>query len=151
MNSIAIKVAAAFVAGFLATLVFHQGLALAFYVTGLAPNPPFNMAPRPPLGVPAVFSLAFWGGIWGLLLAALEPRFGTGARYWTAVALFGAVLPTLAIWVVVQPLRGAGVFSNVTLAGSLRLFALNAAWGVGTALFYRLAPPRIAVLRSVRH
>jgi hypothetical protein len=48
-----------FIAGFLATLIFHQlALALLWWL-GIAPFAPFSMAATRPLGVPAVISLAF--------------------------------------------------------------------------------------------
>ena len=61
----------AFVAGFASTLAFHQGLLLLLYTGGLSPRAPWNMTPVPPLNAPAVISLAFWGGVWGIALWAL--------------------------------------------------------------------------------
>src|SRR5918911_2351648 len=98
-----------FVAGFLAVLVFHQAALLALHLAGLVPATPWNLAPVPPLGVPAVLSAAFWGGVWGVVLAALVPRFGEGAGPWLLGLLFGAVAPTLVAWFVVRPLRGLPV------------------------------------------
>ena len=49
----------AFVAGFLATLVFHQGLLALLHAAAVVPVSPYNWAPSAPLGVPAVLSLAF--------------------------------------------------------------------------------------------
>ena len=58
----------AFIAGFASTLVFHQGLLWLLYTAGFSPRAPWNMAPVPPLNAPAVISLAFWGGVWGIVL-----------------------------------------------------------------------------------
>ena len=58
----------AFIAGFLSTLVFHQGVLALFWLAGALPRAPFDMTPAPPLGVPAVMSLAFWGGVWGVAI-----------------------------------------------------------------------------------
>src|SRR2546427_9769040 len=55
----------AFIAGFLSTLVFHQGVLTLFWLAGALPRAPYDMAPAPPLGVPAVVSLAVWGGARG--------------------------------------------------------------------------------------
>ena len=55
----------AFTGGFLATLIFHQGVLALFWLGGMIPAFPWNMNPVPPLGVPQVISLAFWGGVWG--------------------------------------------------------------------------------------
>ena len=69
----------AFVAGFLATLIFHQGLVLVLHVLGVLPFGAWDMSPTEPLGVPKVISLAFWGGIWGIVLWLLV-RPSRGAR-----------------------------------------------------------------------
>src|SRR5438128_12211959 len=58
----------AFIAGFLSTLVFHQGVLTLFWLSGALPRAPYDMAPAPPLGVPAVISLALWGGVWGVAI-----------------------------------------------------------------------------------
>src|SRR5437763_643802 len=77
-----IKLAFGFVAGFLATLVFHQ-IALAVLVaTGIAKTTTYSMQAVPPFGVPQVISLAFWGGVWGMVFASIEQRFPRGAGYW---------------------------------------------------------------------
>jgi hypothetical protein len=52
----------AFIAGFVSTLVVHQGVLWLLYANGLSPRAPWNMTPVPPLNIPAVISLAFWGG-----------------------------------------------------------------------------------------
>mgnify|MGYP001189761596 CR=1 FL=1 len=78
----------AFVAGFLATLVFHQGLLALLHAAAVVPVSPYNWAPSAPLGVPAVLSLAFWGGVWGLPLWWLI-RFKPAHLYWSVAVLFG--------------------------------------------------------------
>ena len=57
-----------FVAGFIATLVFHQGLIGLLHLMGVVPFSPFNMTATQPLGVPSVVSLAFFGVLWGILV-----------------------------------------------------------------------------------
>ena len=70
----------AFIGGFLATLIFHQGVYALFYLVGAdLPAPPFNMTATAPLGIPAVISLAFWGGVWGLPIIN-SPAGGGGVR-----------------------------------------------------------------------
>src|SRR3546814_7559639 len=73
---------------------------------GLIPVQPFGMAPTRPFGVPEAISLAFWGGIWGLVFSWAEPKFPRGYGYWIAALLFGAILPTLVAWFVVAPKIG---------------------------------------------
>ena len=95
-----------FLAGFFATLIFHQlTLALLWWVR-VAPFAPFSMAATQPFGIPAVLSLAFWGGVWGILFGMLDNRFPSGSGYWITAFVFGAVFPTLVALLLVLPLKG---------------------------------------------
>lgn len=127
-----------FLAGFLATLVFHQGLLAILHRAGASPRAAYSMAPAGPFGVPQVLSLAFWGGVWGIALwLAVGRRKGTS--YWLAAVVFGALLPSLVALFIVFPLKGqpvAGGGDPRILVGAL---LLNGAWGLGTAAFLRLA------------
>lgn len=130
-----------FLAGFGATLVFHQGLLGLLHLAGISPLPPFNMAPTAPLGVPQVFSLAFWGGIWALVLGAMFGRM-RGARWWSAWIIGGAIAPSLVALLIVFPLKGmpmAGGGDPKLIAGAL---VLNGAWGLGCAALLRLMKSR---------
>src|SRR2546425_4134834 len=69
----------AFITGFVSTLVFHQDLLWLLHAGGVSPWAPGNMTQVPPLNVPAVISLAFWGGVWGIVLWGPDSRF---ARRW---------------------------------------------------------------------
>jgi hypothetical protein len=121
----------AFAAGFMSTLVFHQGMLALLYTIRFVPIAPYPSAPTSPFGVPIFWSLAFWGGIWGIGLALLLNRFPQRLRYWVVALLFGMLAPTLVTMLVVFPLKGVPVTPNVILLGLM----LNAAWGLGTAFF----------------
>lgn len=124
-----------FIAGFLATLIFHQGVMAALWVAKVIPRAPFLMTPVAPLGVPSVISLAFWGGVWGVLLLSfvnrLLPKF-----QWPAAVLLGAIGPTLVALFVVMPLKGMPQASLATLLvlGCI----INGVWGAGALLIARL-------------
>ena len=126
-----------FIAGFLATLIFHQlALALLWWV-GVAPFAPFSMAVTQPFGVPAVLSLAFWGGVWGIVFRLVDNRFSSGSGYWVMAFVFGAILPTLVALLVVLPLKGGPIGGGWHLPLLLTAFLLNGAWGVGTGLILK--------------
>src|SRR5436189_3798277 len=112
----------AFIAGFASTLGFHQGVLWLLYAGGFLPRAPWNMTPVPPLNAPAVISLAFWGGIWGIVLWALI-RASSDAAYWVKALVIGALGPSLVAWFVVMPLKGAGFAGgwdpNVIVTGLL--------------------------------
>ena len=126
-----------FLAGFLATLIFHQGLLAFLHQAGASPRAAYSMAPAGPLHVPQVLSLAFWGGVWGIALWLAVGRW-TGAGYWLAWLVLGALLPSVVALFIVFPLKGqpvAGGWDPKILVGAL---LLNGAWGLGTAAFLRL-------------
>ena len=126
----------AFIAGFVAVLLFHQGMLGLLHTVNITPRPPFSTKPTQPLGVPQFWSSAFWGGVWGMVFAAVEPRFPKGIRYWVAALLFGALGPTLVSWFVVMPLKGQPVAGGWQPAGMVTGVLVNGAWGLGTALLF---------------
>lgn len=129
---------AAFAAGFFAVLVFHQGILSLLYGIHFQPHAPFPMHPTAPFGVPAIWSLAFWGGVWGLVLLACERWFPRALpAYLVAAILFGAIGPTFFAWFVVFPLKGLPVAAGFRLHGIVTGLSVNAAWGLGTGFFLR--------------
>lgn len=124
-----------FIAGFLATIIFHQIALELLYLAHVAPRAAWSMKPVPPFGVPSVISLSFWGGVWGIILVLIFARL-RGAAYWVGSILFGAVLPTLVAAFVVAPLKHQPMPQTPKMA--LLGLTVNGVWGFGTALFYRL-------------
>ena len=132
----------AFLAGFFSTLVFHQGLLAILHAAGATPRAPYSMDKTAPLGVPAVLSLAFWGGVWGILLWLAIGRFEGMPLYWLLALAIGAIAPSLVALFVVLPLKGqpmAGGGKASVIVGAL---LLNGAWGIGVACFLRLLQRR---------
>lgn len=128
-----------FIAGYVATLLFHQGLWALLYSAGKVPSAAWDLTPTEPLGIPSVLSLAFWGGIWGIALWAFI-KHNNGAAYWRKAIVIGAVGPSAVALLIVFPLKGleiAGGWDPKVIAGALML---NAAWGFGVALFMKLIP-----------
>jgi hypothetical protein len=128
------RIVFSFIAGFLATLVFHQLTLALLWWAGVAPSAPFSMASTQPLGIPAVISLAFWGGVWGILFGLIDNRFPDGSGYWVTAFFFGAILPTLVALLVVLPLKGQPVGGGWRPALLVTAFLVNGAWGIGTGL-----------------
>lgn len=136
-----------FLAGFLATLIFHQLTLALLWAVKLAPFAPFSMAPTQPFGFPAVFSLAFWGGIWGIVYAFIDHRFPSRVAYWVAAFLFGAIFPTIVALMVVLPLKGKPMAGGWDPALLITAFLINGAWGLGTGLILELLAHRATTLR----
>ncbi len=126
----------AFIAGFVSTLVFHQGVLALLHAADPKVPAPFNMAATAPLHVPAVISLAFWGGVWGIVLWLLIRNLA-GAQHWIAAIAIGALGPSVIAWFVVMPLKGLGMMGGWDPKIFVGALILNAAWGVGVALIMR--------------
>lgn len=124
-----------FLAGFLATLIFHQGGLLLFWALGVVPNFPWNMTPVPPFQVPSILSLSFFGGLWGIPCYFLAKKFSQQTfKYWASLIIFGAIFPTAVAMLVVFPLKSIPVNSKMILGGLI----LNGLWGLGVALSLKL-------------
>jgi hypothetical protein len=136
VSTSATRLALGFVAGFLATITFHQIGIWILHAVGYIPFAAWNTAPRAPFGVPSVISLSFWGGVWGILFVLIErwlARFSGG--YWVGAVMFGAIVPTLVLMFVVFPLRGQPVGAGFAANLIVTFVIVHALWGVGTAVF----------------
>jgi hypothetical protein len=137
-----IKLAAlGFLAGFVATLIFHQSAWFVLHQAGIvaADRPAWPLDPIPPLGVPSVLSKAFWGGLWGAGLAQILAR-KEGGAYWASWIVVGALVPTLFGMYVVTLIKGEpapALWPRLGISSTV-----NAAWGLGTALILRLIMAR---------
>lgn len=127
-----------FIAGFFATLLFHQVVVYGLWQIDIAPFSAFNMRPTQPLGIPSALSLAFWGGIWGVLFILIHKSFPYGNGYWFIAFLFGAIAPSLIALTVVMPIKGLPMGGGWHLSLLLTAFLANGAWSIGTAFFLRL-------------
>ncbi len=127
----------AFFAGYISTLMFHQGLLALLFAAGVAPRAPFSMVPTGPLEIPAVISLAFWGGVWG---AAIWPllRSAASSAYWLRAIFIGAIGPSAVALFIVFPLKGFGVAGGWDPKIIVGALLLNGAWGLGVAVLMRV-------------
>ena len=125
-----------FIAGTLAVPFGHQLALWALNALRFIDRAPFSMTATQPFGVPAVVSLSFWGGVWGILLGLLLDRLH-GAKYWLFALVVGAVAPTLVAAFIVAPLKGMQMTGNPTKLLATGLI-VNAVWGLATAVFYRV-------------
>ncbi len=139
-NHLLPRLIVAFVAGFLSVLLFHQLALLLLHSIGFAPAKAiaYAMTATSPFGIPRVWSLAFWGGVWGVVLVLFVSFFRQGIRIWGTALLLGAIAPSLVNWFIAMPLRGEPVGGGWQPNGIATSLILNGVWGVGTILLYRL-------------
>jgi hypothetical protein len=126
-----------FAGGFVSTVVFHQLALLALNEIGVTQAQLWVVTPVPPFGVPRIISLAFWGGVFGLFYPLMQARFSNAATFILVGAIFGAIVPTLCSWYLVNAIRGVALGPNGGWALPAPLVGpiVNGAWGFGTALF----------------
>lgn len=140
------RLLAGFVLGVIAVMTFHQAAIGLMNAYGLIPNPPFRMQMVGPLGIPAVFNAAFWGGIWGIAIFFLTGKLRSeGLRILTALVI-GAVGATAVGWFVVSPLKGLPMAQGWNVAAMWRAPLINGAFGLGCGLLAQ----GIATLFAVR-
>ncbi len=125
-----------FLAGALAVPLFHQVMLAILYASHFVARAPFSLQPTKPLGLPAVVSLTFWGGVWGIIFAMVGSR-----RGYAFAVLFGAIFPTVVAWFVVLPLKGIPTGGGWAPRGVATALLVNGAWGLGTAVFLRIFSP----------
>ena len=137
MNHRALEFVKAFAAGFVSTLVFHQGLLTLLYLAAVVPRAPYNLKAVPPLAIPAVISLAFWGGAWGVAIWPFLKNVN-GPAYWVRAQVISAIASGSVTLFIVSPLKGmpmAGDWNPKVIVSTL---ILNGTWGLGTASLMRL-------------
>jgi hypothetical protein len=129
-----------FIGGFIATLIFHELAFLVLNSVGLTSYALYSMAGVPPLDVPRIISLAFWGGVFGLFYPFLQTKFGRGLPFLIVGILFGAIVPTLCSWTIVNAIKGIPIGPNGgwAMPGMAEGPIVNGMWGLGTALFLAL-------------
>jgi hypothetical protein len=139
MSNTALRFAiAGFIAGAVSVLVFHQVGFLIATQLKFANATFYNMRPVPPFGVPTIVSLAFWGGLWGVVAAFVVPRLPAPLKGVLGWVLFAGIVVTLVNWFVVLPIKGAPIGGGWRMPGPVVVPIVYAFWGFGMWLVYGL-------------
>ncbi|TAJ36998.1 MAG: hypothetical protein EPO55_20020 [Reyranella sp.] len=129
---------AGFIAGSVSVLVFHQ---FGFFIAnelGLLKVQLYNMRPVPPLGVPTIVSLAFWGGVWGIVGSFIVLRLPAAVDGPLGWILFAGIVVTLVNWFVVLPIKGQPIGGGFRMPGMVVVPLVYTFWGVGVWLIFGL-------------
>ena len=130
-----------FICAALAVLFFHQAVLTFYNGMGCTPNPAYRQTPIAPWGVPALWNSAFWGGMWGVLYAAIVDRRPASMPLWLFTILYCLALPlVLGAWIIVPLIKGLPLFANGNTLAMIRAVGFYSAWGFGLALFWRGLP-----------
>jgi len=140
MNRTSNRIFLGSVAGALAVLLFHQGSLQILYWAGLAPQAAFRLAHVPPLNMPMVVSLTFWGAVYGGVFSVLK-AYLPGRLYWYGPLL--GVFALLMSWFVFLPLKGLPIAFGGASGPILRSTMAYLLWGIGVTLLLPLLHPRL--------
>jgi hypothetical protein len=124
-----------FLAGAFSHVVFQGALGAVFFAGGLVPKLVWSLAPVPPFGVPATVNNMFWDGLWGMVYVLTEPRLTARFGRLPGGFLFGFA-PLLVYWLVVLPLKGAGLGGDDLAAEILIDIAFDTFFGLGIAILF---------------
>ncbi len=121
-----------FFAGFIGVLVAQQPLLALLYALHVAARAPYSTEMTMPMGRPYVWSMAFWGGVWGILLGMFHNRWREGPHFWRDVALFGAIVPTAFSWITTLVMTHHPFGGHWAVGVVLTPFMINAVWALAT-------------------
>jgi hypothetical protein len=122
-----------FFAGLIVAFVVQQPLVWLLHHAGLTARHAFSTQPTSPMSVQVMWSRAFWGGVFGIVLAWFGLQFELNARWIVATIAFTAGLRTLVDWFVV-PMVWRHVWTVMTADALLTPLILNVAWAAATAV-----------------
>lgn len=126
----------AFLAGFLATIIFHQGA--IWLLTRVVPFPftPWNFALND-YGLPRVVALSIWAGVWAIPLCLLI-RLRPALPAMMTGAVLGSLIPSIWAWTVIAGMRGAPLFAGGNARVIITVLFVNAVWGAATVWLFSL-------------
>ncbi len=124
---------AGFIAGALGVLIVMQLAWLILYMVGILPIAPFPMNATRPLGVPQIISMAFWGGLWGVVYALFADRAAGGRPEWMLGVMLG-VAASLVQFFIVPLIAGGAMAGGGSVGFIVVVLVLNGIWGIGTVM-----------------
>ncbi len=133
------RIAFGFLVAAFSVLTFHQGMwTLLHYLNlpGMGMPLPYPTDPIPPLGVPRILNLCFWGGLWGALFGAIYR--GPHGSYWWAGLLLG-VAASLTGLLIVPAIKGLPIGGGWMVTSWIRSLLINGFWGLGVGLMLPVA------------
>ena len=131
-----IRAGLGFLAAASSVLVFHQGMWIILYAIGVMPRPPFPVNPIPPLGIPQIVNLCFWGGLYGLVYGLVAPRLA--GKPWLLLGIGLGLCAVFVSWFVVAPIKNLPIATGWVPLRMLISLLVNGAWGIGTVLIFSL-------------
>ncbi len=143
MPPLLIRILMGAVAAEIAVLTFHQGTVLALGSMGLAQGAVYSMVPVPPLGIPRIVNLCFWGGLYGAVYGMVWPRLTIPS--WLSGLCLGIIASLVGMFIVAS-IKGTPIANGWAAWPMARSLIINGMWGVGVGLIAPLLFARVMPL-----
>jgi hypothetical protein len=130
-----------FVAAAISVFTFHQAMWEALHLLalpGLGMPPAYPTGGTPPWGVPKIISLAFWGGLYGIVFALIRPKLTIPT--WFGGLIMG-LIATLVGFLIVPALQGHAIGGGWNALLWLKVCLINGFWGIGLGIILPLLDP----------
>ena len=125
-----------FLAAVISVLTFHQGMWALLHLAGQMP-PPYPKRGVPPLGVPPIIDLCFWGGVWGAVFGLILPKLSGPFPMWARGLGLGIAAALVGLFVV-SLIKGLPVAGGWSAMAFVRSLLINGFWGIGVGLLLPL-------------
>ena len=125
-----------FVAAALAVLIVHQGIVFALNRAGIWPAKPWSTAPIGPWQVPTIVNSVFWGGLWGVVYAALQ-RYIPGDQAWQQGLIFGLLMALISNFTILPTIKGQPLFMGGDTRKIAIVLTILSGFGIATAVFFQ--------------
>ena len=135
MPPLLIRIVLGSVAAEIAVLTFHQGTIWVLISMGLSQGAVYSMVPVPPLGIPRIVNLCFWGGLYGAVYGMVWPRLTIPS--WLSGLCLGIIASLVGMFVVAS-IKGMPIASGWAAWPMARSLIINGMWGLGVGLILPL-------------
>jgi hypothetical protein len=130
--TIARRACLGFVTGAVSVLVFHQGMWALLHAIGQMPSP-YPTEPVGRLGIPRIYDMSFWGGVWGIAFGLVYPYLPARRMWLQGLAL--GLLAELGTLFVVPALKGLPLADGGSAGFIVHSLLINGTWGIGVGVF----------------
>ena len=128
-----------FFVGIVVTLAVQLPLVWFLHLLHLTSRTGFSTVPEPPMGVEAMWSRVFWGGAFGLALAAWGVFYPLGVRWFVSSVGMIVAARLLVDWMIVPILTAGRFWAGWSVDGFLMPIVINLTWALATALLLAAA------------
>ena len=128
-----------FFIGTVAALCVQLPLVWLLHLLHLTARTGFSTTPVPPMGVEAMWSRVFWGGAFGVALAAWGVFYPLGLRWFVSTTTVMTAVRLAVDWIIVPVWTSGRGWAGWSVDAVVMPIVIDAAWALATALLLAAA------------